>query len=39
MQKEKIQIRQNTKRQFTNMTKYKKTKHKCDNIQKDNIQI
>ena len=28
-----MQIRQNTKRQFTNMTKHKKTKHKSDNMQ------
>ena len=33
MQKDKMQIRQNTKRQFTNMTKHIKTKHKSDNIQ------
>ena len=30
---------QNTKRQFTNWTKPKKTKNKYDNIQKDQIQI
>ena len=34
-----MQIRQNTKRQFTNMTKHKKTEHKSDNTQYDKMQI
>ena len=49
-QNNKIQIRQNPKRQNANVKKHKKTdckydkiqkykKHKCDNIQKDKIQI
>ena len=39
MQRDRMQMRQNTKRQFTNMTKHKKTKYKSDNVQKDKIQI
>ena len=34
MQKDRMQIRQNTKRQFTNMTK-----HKSDNTQYDKTQM
>ena len=40
-----MQMRQNSKRQNTNVTRHKKeqiahmTKHKCDKIQKANIQI
>ena len=34
MQNDRMQIRQNTKRQFTNMTK-----HKSDNTHNDKIQI
>ena len=39
MQRDRMQMRQNTKRQFTNMTKLKKTKHKSNNIQYDKIQM
>ena len=44
MQSDKIQkdikhIRQNTKRQNTNVTKLKRTKYKYDKIQKDNSRI
>ena len=39
IQKDKIQMWQNTKRQFTNMIEHKKAKHECDNKQMDKIQI
>ena len=38
MQKDKRQIRQNPKRQNTNVTKYKKTIDKYDKTQKDKTQ-
>ena len=38
-QKDKILMRQNTKRQNTNATKLKKTKYKCDKTQKERLQI
>ena len=39
MQKVKMQMRQNSKRQNTNVTKHKKTDRKYDKRQKDKTQI
>ena len=38
-QNDKIQLRQNTKRQITNSTKLKKTKYKRDKTENDRLQI
>ena len=39
MQKDKLQMWQNTKQHITNMTKYKMSEYKSDKIQKDHKQM